>query len=753
MLDTFTFPDHNIDPREKGFDWILQFCKAAWSAGSGNSFSAFYTNAVRYKEIRDYALGKQNITKYAKLQYPERIQDNTYNDRDATVVPVIPQFRNKSISKLLQREYEISAFAVDEQAKTDQDKKINEMRVKLAIREALEQNNSPLLQSPAIKRKIGDPIDDEQLDMMLHFGWKHNICMDAEMIIEWLFNLNNLKRERKDVVQDQYDFGAGGYKVYMDENGKPRFRAVNLENLVVSYCEQPDFSDASFIGEAIYVNVSDLVPYFTKAQIKDICDSVAGKYNNPQTIDLSVLRYYNKFKVLICDLQFISYNTTVYEDAVDKFGNPRFSKTEFDNLSKQPKGEADPKYISQTKKVIYEGKWVIGTDYMYDYGLAKNQVRKLSSWWDTQYDYVLESWNFDKMQFSGITEGLIPLADDYYETKMKLQNIKRKLIPYMIEIDLDGLENLNYGAGGQKFTPEKIIDLLFQSHILIYRGKELVTTNGERVNKPATIETTGMVEELMSLRNELIAIKQEMMEMSGYNAASFGTPNPKLLNAGYDAANSATNDSLWLVSEADRNLVVRLADLLVMKTQIAVKLGKIEGFARAVGSETVSMFKLNPDISLHEFGIFLEDAPTQAERQDLFNQMSQYDQQGILEPQDRIMIEYCRNLKYAQMLLSYLVSKRKQQAQQTSLQLQQANGQTQIQSAQAAEQEKRQTLVLENQLALNLANTNGRWLYETTALKSEGSKTETQISAQAKIIQQQIIEENKQKERDSKATA
>lgn len=743
--DYHTFPADDIDPRDKGFSWILQYCKAAWSVGSNSSFSCFYNNAVRYREIREYALGKQSVSKYKLQNHSDRLTDKTSYNRDATVTPIIPQFRNKSLAKLLQRKFDINAFAVDEKAQTEQDVTLNELRIKIAMREAFKQVESPLSGHASVAMNPGEPMDEEQLNMMLNFGWKHNICMSAEMAIDWAFNFNKLERERSNMIADMYDFGAGGYKVYMDENGKPRIRSVNLDNLVVSYCEEPDFSDATFIGEAIYVNVSDLVPYFTAEQIKTICGSVAGMYNNPQTVNFTVRRYYDKFKVLVLDLQFISYDSTVYQNSVDKYGNPRFSKTDFKNASKIPtNGEGDPVYISKTKKVIYQAKWIVGQDLMYDYGLARNQVRKLSSWWDTQFDFVLESWNFDKMQFAGITEGLIPLADDYYQTQQKLQNIKRKLIPYLIEIDLDGLESVDYGAAGQKFTPAEIIDLLFQSHILVYRGKDLMS-NGNQIAKPASIEATGMINELVMLRNEMQAIKQDMMEMSGYNNITVGNPNPKVLSPGYDIANTATNDSLWLVSEADKRLTLRLADLVIQKIQIAVKIGKIEGYSMALGDSVVKMFSLNEDISYHEFAIFLEDSSSQLERQQLIADLNNYNQQGLLEPQDRIMIEYCRNMKYAQMLLSYLVGKRKIEQQQVAQQQMQQNAQVQQQSALQSAQLQEQAAQANHARELELVNAQGNWNYQVAALKGEGTQSAAQISGNAKIVTQQIIEDNKGK--------
>ena len=65
---SISYPDAQIDPRLKGFDWILQYFKAAW-ADSLNympSSMLFNTSINRFTEIKQYALGKQSISKYKK---------------------------------------------------------------------------------------------------------------------------------------------------------------------------------------------------------------------------------------------------------------------------------------------------------------------------------------------------------------------------------------------------------------------------------------------------------------------------------------------------------------------------------------------------------------------------------------------------------------------------------------------------------------------------------------------------------------
>jgi hypothetical protein len=81
-----------------------------------------------------------------------------------------------------------------------------------------------------------------------------------------------------------------------------------------------------------------------------------------------------------------------------------------------------PKYMGSTEKVMYKAKWIIDTEFLYDYGLSENMVRRQSCWWDTGLDIQLYAWNFERMRFHGLTERLMPLADDVQLTWYKIQN-------------------------------------------------------------------------------------------------------------------------------------------------------------------------------------------------------------------------------------------------------------------------------------------------------------------------------------------
>jgi hypothetical protein len=758
---TNTYPNQQIDPREKGYDWILAYCKAAWGDSRGyvpNNMLNF--GQSKMNEIREYALGRQSTTKYKKLLNVDEQQDKTWLNIDWTPPSFLTKFREIAISKLVQRRYDINAFAVDPIAKSEEDKYFTEMKVKILMREAAQKAGSQeLLNSPALALQAGEAEDLEQLKMEEQFGYKHVMSMEAEMAANLAMYQNNFEEKRKRTIENLFDFGLGGYTEYIDENGQVKLREINPENMVLSYCAKNDFSDLVHWGEVREVYVGDLAPWFTPEQMNQIVQSVAGRFGNPSNFmyGTDYSKYWNRFKVLILDFEFLSWNDYTYKQEVDNRGNVRFGKTKYQDATKNAskegivekmgaipnmvdfsmKGQAEPIFMPVTKKVVYKCKWLIQTDYMYDWGMSENQIRKPSSWWDTKLNIQLYSWNFYKMRFAGITERLVPLEDKASLAWFRLQNMSNKLIPYLINIDLNALEGVDFGAGGEKMNPTKVMDFIFSNFVVPYRSTDLLSQNPNY--KPVSIEASGQLAVFGQLYQELQNTLDMMRQVSGLNELTDGsTPNAKTLVPVANAAMESTNNALYLLSFADKQLIQGLADAIVSKVQIAVKLGKVEGYARALGEETVKFLRINPDISIHEFGIFIQDVPSDFERQQLIQELNIRDSQGLIEPEDKILVMSTKNLKMASMLLAYRIKKRREKLQEFELQKIQEASQGNAMAVQVAEQEKRTTLQTQLEVDIARINAEKQWEYIIQMGKKDKDIQEAEIQKEAKVIAQRI---------------
>jgi hypothetical protein len=737
--DYSEYPDHSIDPEKKDYEWILRYVRAAWSNGRSYTYNSFF-GSTRKSEIRDYALGKQSISKYKKQILGDEQVDKSGLNIDWSPLALLPKYREIAISKILQQEYETEAFCVDPLAKSEEDEHFNQLKIKVMMRQAAEQAGADVSQIPSLQPQPNEPQDMEQLQMQMKYGYKHQKAMESEIGISLIKHQNDYDEKRKRVVESLYDYGRGGYKEYIDENGMVKFREISDENLLTSYYLKPDASDMLHCGELQFVSVTDLAPYFSTEQLNYLCENVAGKYGNPNRLPIvnNYGRAWDKFKVAVLDFEFFSWNTTVYKKEIDGKANLRTYKSDYQNLGRTDtieffKGQAEPKYIDATRKVVFKCKWIVESDMMYDYGLAKNMKRKQSSWWDTSLSFHLYSWNFHNMKMTGITERLIPIADRICLTWYKVQNMRNKLIPYIIQIDQNALEGISYGKGGNKNDPAEIMDFVLQHFAFIYRSTDLLSKNPNY--KPLSIEATGQLTALQSLEESFRADVALLQQVSGLNDfTDANTPPSKTLVPGIEAAVQATNNALYLIQRADRWLCNKLSDAIVQRIQIAVGLGKVEGYAKALGSDTVRFYQINPDISNYELGIFTRESLTYEERQAFYQDLNLKDSQGLIDPAMKLIIMSCTNLKQAAELLAYHVGQQKELLHQQQMELVQQQAMSNAEAAQAIEAAKQNTIVMQGEVDMQRLAFEMQWTYLIEQMKKGADITSAEVQAQSRNI-------------------
>jgi len=197
-----TYPDQQIDPRDKGYNWVLQYTKAAYNDSRGYMpYSQLNIGgSLKMAEIKLYTLGQQSVDKYKKMMSPGDPSDHSWRSIDWTPPAFMCKFREIAISKLLQKKFDLQAYAIDPVAKSEEDAYFNKMKVKIFMREEAEKAGSELANSPMLAPQPGEPQDLEQLAMQKEFGYKHAMSMQAENAFNLIFQQNDIDEIRKQVV-------------------------------------------------------------------------------------------------------------------------------------------------------------------------------------------------------------------------------------------------------------------------------------------------------------------------------------------------------------------------------------------------------------------------------------------------------------------------------------------------------------------------------------------------------------------------
>lgn len=698
------FPSHLIDPREKGRDWILQYVKAAWSSFENDMpREIFYHARYRYEVSKQYAMGNQSINKYRPLMGIDEDSNESWLNIDWSVIPIIPKFRRIALGKLAKMDYNIVATPIDSLANDETEAYFSTAKAKIILRDQAKQIDPELLNAPALQMQPGEAEDLEELEMQMAYTHKHQMAIEAEQGVKLIFEMNEIDKAREKIREYLFDYGVAGYKEYLDSNGAVKFRVIDPRNVVTNNCKKNDFSDVSHVGEVIEMTIADLKQAagdeFSAEEYEDIAKNVLGKYGNSKEWPSSLSVYnkgYDRFKVRVLDMEFFSVNEMVYEKRVDRRGNLVYARAKYEDRNKRK-----DKYERHAYKVAYKAKWIVDTKYMFCYGLCTDMKRAKSSMMDTKLSYHLFAPEFWDMKAYGIMEQIIPIADAIQIAWYRLQNVINQSRPKGIMIEMGALEDIPLGSGGMKMTPMKVLDLYNKTGTLVYRKMD---SQGRVSNvKPIEELENGLGRDAMNYWSLIQNHIQMLRDITGMNEMTDGsTPDPRTLTTVAKLAYEGTNNSLAGIISGEKKLLESLAYSVMLRMQDSVQKMSVEGYLRSLGGNTLKFIRVSPNVAMHEYGIFLEDKPTDDQRAMLLQQVTASQVNGLLDIEDSIIIQNTDNLKVAQQLLAYKIKKRRKEEQEKAMQMQQMNAQVQQQSAAAAEQAKQQTMQVEGQVKSQL---------------------------------------------------
>jgi len=746
------YPPNDINPAKKDIKWGIQYAKAAWQDWNYTvPRTCFYNSADKYEELRLYAQGKQPINKYKKLMGVDEQTNNTWLVVDWSVRPIIPKLRDIVISKMIQREYNIVCTPIDPQAKAELDHFYADTKAKIALRKVMEQQDPELANHPMLQPQQGEPLDFEELEMRIEFGEQFNRSRDAEQAIQLGFYWNDFKLFRRKLYENWFDCGVAGYKEWLGKDNQPKFRDVNPEAVVTNYCRRPDFKDLIHAGEVIDVSLIDLAAMkdengesvFTDEQIETIKENIAGNWSSPTMVgrNTNYFKPYDKQKVKVLDIQFYSYNELNYERNVNRRGNIMFNEAEWEKRNNKK-----DKYLRKRFKVVYEIKWIIGTDLAYDFGLKKDMKRSVDpkKMGETTLDYKFYAPSFYEMRTLSYMERLVPLADEYQLTIYHIQNTLNRLVPNGWWIDLDALENVALNKGGTNMKPVELLQMFFETGVLAGRSKDVM---GDNVNyKPIIPIDNNSYEQLRVMYEHLQITLTQMQSIIGLNELTDGsTPNPKTLNGVASIAVDSTNNSLFPLQFAERFLVEQLANDVMIRMQQAVKKGGVEGFAKALNSNALYFISVSDELALRDYGIMLEEKPSDDQKQLLLMQIQQDQAMGLLDSADALYLLNVYNVKQAQQMLAYKVRKNKEAAEKSKMMINQQTIEGQQQSAMMAEQMKQQTLQVEWNLKTQFMVTEKQLEKEIKAMEIQSKGMMNAENNQTKLIETEMNNDVKER--------
>ncbi len=699
---------------------------------SGTEGTIGWRSRNLYGLLRQYELGRQSVghligsgvdvfSPSASSSSGSGVKRNaTGTDGPAkinpTAIPVYPKFFGIAVKKVLDGAAgRLSVNPIDPLARVEMEKEQARIKGRVMLRKVYgeDEDVKPLLKSPVLAPEPGEPTDMDSVEIY-GLGKRHRSAMEGEMTWEYISNANKWEDIKALAARDLV---GKGFAVTRDDTEGPfiSIRHVDGRNLVISNCVYPDFSDIRHIGELRVLTVPQLlaaIPQTASDKLKGAFgEGLAGVLNGVgivQAPNLNENTFMSGGKVAILDLEIITSDPEAREERTNKHGNIVFGATD-------PKKNTPPaggKIVRRTRMGLYKCKWVVGTDIVYDFGPASAQKRQLYGG-SANPARVFSSFNIvagdmeDMKPFSR-TEAVTGAVDAMLTAWYRLQHAINIHVPKGFSIDVDAIAEINIeGPNGKKMGPNEIMRLFFSRGILLHSSSAI--SDDRQVRKSIEVLSGKMDGELQEFWTSFMNCMEIIRQTMGLNEQTdASSANPKALTTLANQAEAGTNNALSDLIRAIQRLQVQQCESVMLRAQGLVKSARLTGsgddelIVAALGQGTASVLSEGPCIDRYTLGAVIEAGPTNEDLTLFGEALTMSVQQALITPADINMLNTIKNFKQRQLFLDVRIKQAKEAQQQEKKADVEYNAQVQQQSAQAAEEQRRQTAKMQFDLDVAL---------------------------------------------------
>jgi len=692
----------------------------------------FYSNRDEFHRLRLYARGEQSVKKYKDELSING--DLSYLNLDWKPVPIIPKFVDIVVNGMSDRAFDIKAFSQDPSSVKQRSEYVESITRDMQTREL----NDAIQEQLGINVYSNDrdklPEDENELALHMQLEYKQAIEIAEEQAINSILNQNNYELTKRRVNYDLTVLGVAALKNHFNKSEGIKVEYVDPADLVYSYTYSPYFDDVYYVGEVKSVTINELKKQFPDLTDEDLNDLTKQGVQTAASHN----RYINEDSVLDANtIQVLYFNYKTYNNEVYKIkttatgASKAIEKTDQFNPPKDPRSLFEK--VSRSVEVVYDGAFVLGTQQMLKWELAKNMVRPKSDTTKVMMNYNIVAPRIYKGRIESLVSRITSFADMIQLTHLKLQQVMSRMIPDGVYLDADGLAEIDLG-NGTNYNPQEALNMFFQTGSVI--GRSLTVDGDMNPGKVPIQELTsnGGNNKISSLINTYNYYLQMIRDVTGLNEARDGSAPDQYALVGVQklaAANSNTatrhilQSGLYLTAKTAEAVSLRISDILEYSPTR-------DAFISSIGRFNVGTLDDIKNMHLHDFGIFIELAPDDEEKAMLENNIQAALSKDQIYLEDAIDIREIKNIKLANQLLKVRRKKKFQQDRQVQQENIQMQSQSNAQAAQAAAQadvQKQQAITQQKaELAQIEANLEIQKLQNEKELKKELMKYEFDLN-------------------------
>lgn len=755
------FPNALVSDEEKQtIEYGLRVGKAIegeWFKRKNNT-CRFYDQWGEYHRLRLYARGEQPVQKYKDELAING--DMSMLNLDWTPIPIIPKFVDIVVNGMNDRLFKIKAEAQDVMSAEKKSLFQDMIEADMVAKDFLELTKEEYGIDAYNVNPEELPENDEELSLYMQMKYKPSIEIAEEIAIDTVLKMNDYLELKRLFDYDMTTLGIGVMRHTFLINDGVKIDYVDPANWIHSYTEKPDFSDCYYFGEVKQVHYTELLkinPNLTKEELEEIKNASSAWYDY-----FPIIRQYQDDAFLneVVTLLYFNYKTDmrfVWKKKLLENGGERVIRKD-GNFNPPVEEGMMFERVEAVRDAWYEGILVGGTNILVKWELMKNMVRPKSATQKALPNYVAYAPRMYKGNIESLVRRMIPFADQIQLTHLKLQQVMARVVPDGVFIDADGINEVDLGTGAA-YNPEDALKLYFQTGSVIGRS---YTQDGEFNNGRVPIQelsSNSGQSKMAALINVYNYNLNMIRDVTGINEArDASTPSPDALVGVQKLAALNSNTATRHILTAGLNVTKRMAECISIRIADILEYADFaEDFAMQIGKYNVAILEDIKDLYLHNFGIFIELAPDEEEKQRLEANIQIALQQQTIDLEDAIDIRMVSNIKLANELLKMKRKKRIEQQQKQKEMEFRMQMQSNIQSQQAAAESKAQLVQMEAQAKIQLRQAEMQFavqqLQAEADLKRQLMDQEFQYNMQLKGMEAEQLkkrEEDKEKAKDKR---
>lgn len=762
-----TFPDPLAATEDKVQNaYGLAYAKALvvqWG-GIDTEGSLYRKRFKDFETSRQYANGTQDTSIYKQIlnSLDANNGDGTMMTLDWTPVPIIPKFAKIVVNKIISAYRYPQVEAIDPLSQSEKDIKKKKIALRIENKEMFQEAKDAGLKVDIDPEKL--PQTPEEVEIFLDTNIKTDAEIAAQLATNLTLSWNNYdERVYRRTVEDLVTCGMAVTKRSNDPNYGIQEDYVDPAYFIHSYTDDPTFSDMVYAGHIKRISIMELKrlagSQFTEEQYQKMGKTVMNKFGNnasrfvDQNYDQRSGGYnygYDEYTLEILDFEFLSVDSMVYENKKSRFGNVGFYYK--GNSYETPANsvyDRDP--VQMNNATVYGGIYIAGTEYIFNYGQKNNVPKNIHDLTRARMSYSVVATNIRNMIPKSLVSGIIGFADQLQLSHLKIQQAIAKSKPDGIIIDIEGLENVDLGRGGD-LQPLEIQDIYEQTGVFYYRSKNV---EGGFQNPPVQ-----QIDNRIRNINELIALYNHYLRMirdaTGINEVMDGTtPKGDALVGVNQIAEAAGNNALYDITNSAMIMYRKVCEDILKCLQILPEKSVLYNvYEKAIGKTNMKVLNSFKDLPMYNFGIQVMTDLNDRDRQYLEQNIQIALAQKEIDLEDAIAVRGIKDVEQAERLLVIRRKKRiamQQSMQQANIQAQaqanaqasQASAQAEIQKEQAIAQIDMQKAQMEFEMKAQLAQLEHQMRMELENLRGQYGITEQQIESNVKNNAESMKENRK----------